>query len=63
MIDITTAGDDGHWDHTDIKRLIEYRDQLKTALREIMAVAFSQHSAHKIAERALTSQERRDEHG
>jgi len=57
MIDVTIAGDDGHWDHADIKRLIEYRDQLKTALREIMAVTFSQHSAHKIAARALTAQE------
>lgn len=32
MIDVTTAGDDGHWDHADIKRLCAYRDRLKTAL-------------------------------
>jgi hypothetical protein len=34
MIDVTTAGDDGHWDHADIKRLIAYRDRLKAALKE-----------------------------
>jgi hypothetical protein len=38
MIDVTTAGDDGHWDHADIKRLCEYRDQLKAALRWIASV-------------------------
>ena len=32
VIDVTTAGDDGHWDHADIKRLIEYRDTLAAEL-------------------------------
>lgn len=33
MIDVTTQGPDGHWDIEDIKRLCEYRDQLRAALR------------------------------
>ena len=35
MIDVRTAEADGHWDYADIQRLIEYRDQLEAALREI----------------------------
>ena len=48
MIDVTTAGDDGHWDHADIKRLCEYRDRLKAALRKIIALGDCDDSASKM---------------
>lgn len=43
MIDVTTAGDDGHWDHPDIKRLCEYRDALRSALIEATSWMPAQH--------------------
>jgi hypothetical protein len=36
VIDVRTAEADGHWDYADIKRLIEYRDRLKAALRAVL---------------------------
>ena len=33
MIDVTTQGPDGNWEHADVTRLCEYRDELHAQVK------------------------------